>query len=79
MQLADLQIGQLAKILEVQDSPFKDHLLEMGCVPGALIKTLMKAPFGDPIAFELEGYTLSMRKAEAKSVEIQLIKVQIPE
>jgi Fe2+ transport system protein FeoA len=79
MQLADLQIGQLAKIIEVQDSPFKDHLLEMGCVPGAFIKTMMKAPFGDPIAFELEGYTLSMRKAEAKSIEIQLIKVQIPE
>lgn len=75
MLLSELQTGQLAKIISVQDSAVKNHLLEMGCVPGALIKMLMKAPLGDPIAYELEGYTLSMRKAEAKFVEVQLITV----
>lgn len=74
MLLAELSIGQLAKINSLHESNFKDHLLEMGCVPGALITPLLKAPFGDPIAYELEGYTLSMRKAEARTIEVQLIK-----
>lgn len=76
MLLAELSIGQLAKITSLSESSYKDHLQEMGCVPGALIKPLLKAPFGDPIAYELEGYTLSMRKAEARTIEVQIIKTQ---
>ncbi|MBR9860702.1 ferrous iron transport protein A [bacterium] len=77
MNLDELKIGQIAKILAVQESLFRDKLMEMGCVPGALIKTILRAPMGDPMAFELEGYTLSMRKAEAKTISIQLIKQNI--
>ena len=45
----------------------------MGCIPGVLVKPVMKAPFGDPIAFELEEYTLSMRKNEAYSIQVNLL------
>jgi ferrous iron transport protein A len=42
----------------------------MGCIPGVLVKPIMKAPFGDPIAYELEEYTLSMRRNEAYSIHV---------
>jgi Fe2+ transport system protein FeoA len=45
----------------------------MGCVPGVLIKPILKAPFGDPIAYDIEDYTLSMRKKEAESIEVKLL------
>ena len=68
MRLTELQIGQIGRISSVEDSPFKEKLQEMGCVPGVLVKPILKAPFGDPIAYELEEYTLSMRKKEAQSI-----------
>ncbi len=71
MKLSELHIGQIARITSVDDSPFKEKLQEMGCIPGVLVKPILKAPLGDPIAFELEEYTLSMRKKEADSVVVK--------
>lgn len=44
------------------------RLIDMGITPGAEIRLLKKAPFGDPIEFELRGYTLSLRKSEASLI-----------
>ena len=44
------------------------RLIDMGITPGAEIRMLKKAPFGDPIEFELRGYTLSLRKSEASLI-----------
>ncbi len=71
MTLDELNIGQLARIQQVLDSPFKEKLQEMGCVPGVLIQPIFKAPFGDPIAYDIEGYTLSIRKSEAKNITVK--------
>jgi Fe2+ transport system protein FeoA len=38
---------------------------------GQSIKALFKAPFGDPIAFECNGNVLSMRKDEARFIEVK--------
>ena len=70
MKLTELPIGSIARISSIEDSPYKEKLQEMGCVPGVLVKPIMRAPFGDPIAFELEEYTLSMRKKEAYSIHV---------
>jgi ferrous iron transport protein A len=31
------------------------------------------APFGDPLAIKVSGYTLSMRKDEAATIQINLL------
>lgn len=73
MRLAELKLGELAKIINVESSEFRDKLLEMGCVPGSFIRLQLRAPLGDPLAYELDGYTLSMRKAEALCVEVNVV------
>ncbi|MBT8327278.1 MAG: ferrous iron transport protein A [Bacteroidia bacterium] len=75
LTLAQLHIGQLARIQQVLDGPFKEKLLEMGCVPGVLIKPLFKAPLGDPIAYNLEEYTLSIRKSEARQIIVKPLDI----
>jgi len=35
------------------------------------VKVLFKAPFGDPIAVDVDGYVLSLRKSEADLVQIE--------
>ena len=44
----------------------------MGCLPGEKIKLCNIAPFGDPIAIEVSGYVLSLRKQEAATIVVKL-------
>lgn len=46
------------------------RLLEMGMVPGALVTVLRFSPWGDPMVVDLDGYHLSLRKAEAALVSL---------
>lgn len=47
------------------------RLMEMGLTEGEEIKLLGFAPLGDPIEYQIRGYRLSLRKAEAQRVEIE--------
>lgn len=46
------------------------RLMEMGVVPGALIRVVKSAPLGDPIQVCIRNYHLALRRSEAKSVTV---------
>ena len=69
--LADLGLGEFAVIDSFTDKEISMKLLEMGCLPGEIVQVRNIAPFGDPIAISVSGYTLGLRKAEASSVIIR--------
>ena len=46
------------------------RLSEMGLIAGATVKVVRTAPLGDPLEIELEDYFLSLRKAEARTIEV---------
>jgi len=46
------------------------RLSEMGLVAGSDVRLVRFAPLGDPLEIEVQDYFLSLRKAEAKLVEI---------
>jgi ferrous iron transport protein A len=70
--LSELPIGGRAKVVNVSSTDgIGVRLLEMGLVPGVEVQLLGAAPLGDPLEFELRGYRLSLRKAEAARVEVQ--------
>ncbi len=71
--LADLAPGRSGRVTRVHGwGPIHRRLLDMGIVPGAPVKVERIAPLGDPIKIKLQGYDLSLRKAEARSVEVEL-------
>ncbi len=70
--LNTLKIGQIATIQSFTDDFLSLKFIEMGCVPGEKIKLVTIAPFGDPIAIEVSGYLLSIRKEDASSVVVKL-------
>lgn len=47
------------------------RLLEMGVMEGEEIEVVRQAPLGDPIEILIQGYHLSLRKAEARLVELE--------
>ncbi len=48
----------------------RKRVLAMGMVPGAEVETLRIAPLGDPIEYRVKGYCLSLRRAEARLIEV---------
>lgn len=72
MNASDLKPGQLAVIKSLKDHLLKRKLYEMGCVPGTNISVQFKAFGGDPIAFNIDGYCLGLRKNEALIIDVEL-------
>lgn len=73
LSLADLKVGQSAKVLAIDGTDaISARLLEMGVIPGTEISLFGTAPLGDPLEFELRGYRLSLRKTEASRVQVEV-------
>jgi len=69
--LANLAIGLEAKVIKIIGSgAISRRLMEMGVVPGVLVKIIKVAPFGDPIQIRVRGYNLAMRRSEAETIEV---------
>ncbi len=67
-----LEVGTKAKIKSIRlESTIKKRLMDMGVIKGETIKLTKKAPLGDPIEIEVKGYKLSLRKKDAKQIEIE--------
>lgn len=67
--LAGLPVGGEGRVSEVQgDETIARRLMEMGVVPGVLIKVIKTAPFGCPLEIRVRGYNLALRRAEAESI-----------
>jgi ferrous iron transport protein A len=75
MNLSDLKPGQQGKILKLDSSigPIRRRLMDMGIIPGESIKVEKVAPMGDPIEVSVKSYNLSLRKNEAKGIEIEVL------
>ena len=76
---AELEVGQSGRVVRVVGADeISRRILEMGVTPGVEIRRLGTAPLGDPLEFELRGYRLSLRKAEAAHIEIDHRDTEAP-
>ena len=67
-----LPVGSFAKVARIEGADeLACRLMEMGLTPGVKLQMIGAAPLGDPLELELRGYRLSVRKSEAKRVEVQ--------
>jgi ferrous iron transport protein A len=73
--LAHLKIGERARISDIQSdiTAFQRKLLALGLVPGAEIALCRVAPLGDPLQFQLNGGSISLRQQEAKLIQVRLL------
>ncbi len=78
--LDKLEIGQSAVIKAVNgEGSRRQHFLDMGVIPDAVIKLVKYAPLGDPMEVMIHGYSLTLRKADATLIEVEPGKEQEPE
>ncbi|MBS5144737.1 MAG: ferrous iron transport protein A [Butyricicoccus pullicaecorum] len=70
--LAQLKPGQSGIVESLSaEGAIKRHFLDMGITKGVCITVDRVAPFGDPIAVRLRGYSLSLRREEAANILLE--------
>ena len=71
--LSDFVIGESGTVKSVSgEGRVRRRLFDMGVTPGADVTLKKKAPLGDPIELNLRGYALTLRKAEAACVTVEV-------
>ena len=74
LTLDDAHVGETVRVGDVAgEDRVAIRLLEMGLTPGAMVRILGRAPFGDTVELEVRGYRLSIRRAEAARVTLEAI------
>jgi Fe2+ transport system protein FeoA len=74
MTLDELKPGQKATILRIDgDGPLMQRLMALGLLEGSDVAMTRRALGGDPVEVQVMGYALSLRREEARRVEVRLL------
>ena len=69
-----LTVGQRGRVIALHgDLVLVQRLMEMGMLEGDEVELLAVAPLGDPIELRLGDSRLSVRRADAARVEVELL------
>ncbi len=70
--LRNVPVGSTAKVVKIHgEGAVKRRIMDMGITRGVEIYVRKVAPLGDPIEITVRGYELSLRKADAESIEVE--------
>jgi Fe2+ transport system protein FeoA len=68
-RVSDLAPGESGRVTRVNGKgAIRQRLLDMGILPDVSIRVGRIAPAGDPLWIRLQGFQLSLRRAEADAV-----------
>ncbi|MCD4736297.1 MAG: ferrous iron transport protein B, partial [Bacteroidales bacterium] len=71
MTLDELEQGKIGVIVKVKGhGAFRKRITEMGFVRGKVVKVIKNAPLQDPVEYNIMGYDISLRKSEARLIEV---------
>ncbi|MBU4515592.1 MAG: FeoA family protein [Eubacteriales bacterium] len=70
--LASLPTGSLAVVGELRAATqFRRRLLDLGFVPGTIVRAVRRSPVGDPIAVDIRGTTIALRLDDARQITVR--------
>ena len=70
--LREVPVGGTAKVVRIHgEGAVKRRIMDMGITRGVEIHVRKVAPLGYPIEITVRGYELSLRKADAESIEVE--------
>ena len=71
MTLDKLDIDKCAVIINLNcTGDLRRRLLDLGLVHGTTIKAIFKSPTGNPIAYEVRGTTIALRKDDSRMINV---------
>ena len=70
--MRNVPVGSTAKVVKIHgEGAVKRRIMDIGITKGVEIYVRKVAPLGDPIEITVRGYELSLRKADAESIEVE--------
>ncbi|MBP5180107.1 MAG: ferrous iron transport protein A [Clostridiales bacterium] len=70
--LKDVKIGQTVIVKKINgEGAIKRRIMDMGITKGTQVYVRKVAPLGDPIEVTVRGYELSIRKEDAKMIDVE--------
>ncbi|MCP4136215.1 MAG: ferrous iron transport protein B [bacterium] len=71
MNLADLKTDEKGIITKVRGrGAFRKRIIEMGFIKGKEVTVIKNAPLKDPIEYKIMDYNVSLRKSEARMIDV---------
>lgn len=75
LNLDGIKAGQVYRIVGIDgESDAAARLQALGFLEGRLVRHRNTAPLGDPMAYEIDGQKISLRRSEAKHVLVEEVK-----
>ena len=71
--LSYLPIGSLGQVKHIEDNCLKRRFLDLGLIPNTVVKAERYSPSGNPIAFNIRGTIIAIRKEEADNILVRKI------
>ena len=70
--LRQVKIGKSAKVVKLHGAgALRRRIMDMGITKGVEVYVRKVAPLGDPIEVTVRGYELSLRLADAETIEVE--------
>lgn len=74
LSMDEIPMNSSGRIININmDNLMRKKLTDMGLVKGTEFKVDGQAPLGDPIKINLRGYKLTIRKSDAKNIQVEQI------
>ena len=71
--LREIKVGQTCTVKRLHgEGAVKRRIMDMGLTKGVEVFVRKVAPLGDPMELTVRGYELSIRKADAEMVEVEM-------
>ena len=75
LRLSEAPLGKRLEVVRVEGSGLvKRRMMDLGLLPGTIIKVVGKAPLGDPLDVEVKGFNLSIRRREAFNIVVRVVE-----
>ncbi len=73
MTLRDVLPGEKCVIKNIYANNLRKRIIDMGLTTGTIITVKKMAPLGDPMEIVVRGYSLTLRKAEARMIDVDKV------
>ncbi|MBI9008838.1 MAG: ferrous iron transport protein A [Tenericutes bacterium] len=74
MTLKEILPGQTCIVKQVYSNNLRKRIIDMGLITGTKVLVKKTAPLGDPMEIMVKGYSLTLRKAEARTIIVDRIE-----
>ena len=73
MNLKEVKVGQTCTVKRLHgEGAVKRRIMDMGLTKGVEVFVRKVAPLGDPMELTVRNYELSIRKADAEMIEVEM-------